>query len=182
MILCFSSCCANDIGSRRKGYAMTTIGMMKMPVDFKYKKIHLMGRPRHEKYSEFWRKHIPMDQTHRAKQFAPFDALDGFDEAIYAKEVLYVEQKRMDEDKLNQKLAILRERRRPVKITYFVPCSDENNDAFEEGRGLYKTVTGTVEKIDEETETLRIGGLSISFDDIRDINFDGETGRNRGTQ
>lgn len=154
---------------------MTTIGMMKMPVDFKYKKIHIMGRPRHEKYSDFWRKHIPMDQTHRAKQFAPFDALDGFDEAIYAKEVLYVAQKKMDEDDLNKKLAALQYRKRPVTITYFVPCSDENNDAFEAGLGTYKSVTGTVWKIDEETETLKIGGQTISFEDIRDI----ETGGSR---
>lgn len=150
---------------------MTTIGMMKMPVDFRYRKIHLMGRPRHEKYSDFWRKHIPMDRTHRAKQFAPFDALDGFDEAIAGKEVLYVEQKRMDEDKMNRALDRLRAYRKAVTIRYFVPCSDVSNDAFEEGRGLYRTVTGTVWKIEEETETLRIGGLLISFDDIIDIVF-----------
>lgn len=52
-----------------------------------------MGRPRHEKYSDFWRKHIPMDPTHRAKQFAPFDALDGFGEAIAEKEMEVYERK-----------------------------------------------------------------------------------------
>lgn len=143
--------------------------MMKMPAGFKYEKVHLMGRPRHEKYSDFWRKHIPMDHTHRAKQFAPFDALDGFDEAIAGKEVLYVDQIKMDEDELNKKLNRLRSYHRAVKIRYFAPCADENNEAFNEGRGRYETVTGTVWKIDPETETLRIGNLTISFEDIRDI-------------
>lgn len=55
--------------------------------------ICMMGRPRHEKYSDFWRKHIPMDPTHRAKQFAPFDALDGFGEAIAEKEMEVYERK-----------------------------------------------------------------------------------------
>ncbi len=148
---------------------MTTIGMMKMPADFKYKKIHQMGRPRHEKYSDFWRKHIPMNQTHRAKQFAPFDALDGFDEAIFAKEIVYVEHRKINEEDLDRKLNRLRSYRDAVKITYFVPCDDENNDAFEESLGTYKTVTGTVRKIDTETETLKIGGLTVSFDDIEKI-------------
>jgi hypothetical protein len=71
---------------------MTPIGMMNMPADFKYEKAHLMGRPRHEKFSDFWRAHIPMDPTHRAKQFAPFDALAGFDDAIARAEVLYAER------------------------------------------------------------------------------------------
>ena len=66
---------------------------MEMPAGFKYEKTHLMGRPRHEKYSDFWRKHIPMDPTHRAKQFAPFDALDGFGEAIAEKEMEVYERK-----------------------------------------------------------------------------------------
>ena len=70
-----------------------TVGTMEMPAGFKYEKTHLMGRPRHEKYSDFWRNHIPMDPAHRAKQFAPFDALDGFGEAIAEKEMEVYERK-----------------------------------------------------------------------------------------
>lgn len=59
-----------------------TIGEMSMPVNFKYRKLFLHGRPKHEKFDDFWRKHPPMGTVHRAKIFAPFDALVGFDEAI----------------------------------------------------------------------------------------------------
>ena len=51
------------------------IGYMPMPASFHYRSLFLQGRPRHEKYDEFWRKHPPMDHVHRAKIFAPFDAL-----------------------------------------------------------------------------------------------------------
>ena len=61
---------------------MGTIGYMPMPISFRYKTLFLMGRPRHEKYDDFWRKHPPMDHVHRAKIFAPFDALAGFDDII----------------------------------------------------------------------------------------------------
>ena len=58
------------------------IGYMPMPASFKYSTLYLHGRPRHQKYDGFWRLHPPMEHRQRAKIFAPFDALDGFDEAI----------------------------------------------------------------------------------------------------
>ncbi len=178
---------------------MTTnraIGAMKMPVGFKYEKVHLLGRPRHQKYSDFWRRHIPMDHTHRAKQFAPFDALDGFDEAIARKEILYVEHNRMDENELNRKLNRLQSYHKAVKIRYFVPCTVEDNEAsdplrrgyeiFSDGvtatsmasdpiRGRYEIASGAVCRINPETETLRINGLTIRFDEINDIEFQQES-------
>ena len=53
------------------------IGTMPMPADFKYKDLYLAGRPKHEKFDEFWCKHPPMDCGKRAKIFKPFAAL-GF--------------------------------------------------------------------------------------------------------
>ena len=45
------------------------IGYMPMPVNFEYRSLFLHGRPKHEKFDDFWRKHPPMDRTHRAKIF-----------------------------------------------------------------------------------------------------------------
>lgn len=147
---------------------MTTVGYMTMPIDFKYKKVHQMGRPRHEKYSDFWREHTPMDHEHRAKIFSPFDALKGYDEAIESKEVQYVERSvPADLDEELQKLKVGKQ----VLISYFVPCTDVNNDAFEEGLGTYETITGTIEKIDPVTETLVVDDIVISFEDIGKINI-----------
>ena len=41
-------------------------------------------------------KHPPMSPSRWAKIFVPFDALDGFDERIKAKEEIYVERKALD--------------------------------------------------------------------------------------
>ena len=60
----------------------TVIGYMPMPADFRYRSVFLHGRPKHEKYDDFWRCHPPMNIVHRAKIFAPFDALAGFSECI----------------------------------------------------------------------------------------------------
>ena len=146
---------------------MRTIGFMTMPVDFKYKKAHHLGRPRHEKYSDFWRRHTPMDRVRRAKLFSPFDALQGFDEEIESQNIRYVN--RIIPADLNQKLQRLQKQPRPVRIRFFTPCTDENSEAFEKGLGLYKTVSGTVRDIDPVTETLRVNETLISFEDIGEI-------------
>ena len=68
---------------------MSTIGVMAMPADFRYREVFLKGKPRHDKYDPFRIRHPRMNRGHRAKIFAPFDALKGFNEAVSAKEVLY---------------------------------------------------------------------------------------------
>ena len=146
---------------------MSTIGFMTMPVDFKYKKAHRLGRPRHEKYSDFWRRHTPMDRVRRAKLFSPFDALRGFDEEIESQNIQYVERSIPADP--NQKLQRLQKQPQAVTIRFFAPCTDETNEAFEKGLGLYKTVSGMVRDIDPVTETLRVNDTLISFEDIREI-------------
>ena len=61
---------------------MSTIGVMAMPANFKYRDVFLKGKPRHERSDRFWLRHPAMDVGHRAKIFAPFDALKGFSDAI----------------------------------------------------------------------------------------------------
>ena len=129
------------------------IGAMQMPAGFKYKEVLRRGRPSHEKWDSFFIKHPPMAPSRWAKIFAPFDALDGFDERIRAKEETYTERKELDEgekEELNRKLCYLhtltmngrlaRQNRPTVAITYFSPCTDIENDWYGCG-GQYKTIT-----------------------------------------
>ena len=107
------------------------IGAMQMPADFKYKEIFLAGRPKHEPYDAFRRKHPEMEPGHRAKIFAPFDALKGFKECIASKQVPYEKKRSLSDEaqaELDRKLAVLRNltwnsrmaaRNRPaVKVRY----------------------------------------------------------------
>lgn len=54
--------------------------------DFRYRNVLLRGRPRHGKYDAFSIRHPSMDPGRRAKIFAPFDALRGFNAALIAKQ------------------------------------------------------------------------------------------------
>jgi hypothetical protein len=157
------------------------IGAMQMPAGFKYKEILRRGRPSHEKWDSFFIKHPPMAPSRWAKIFAPFDALDGFDERIRAKEEAYTERKELDEgekEELNRKLCYLhtltmngrlaRQNRPTVAITYFSPCTDRNSFAYGTG-GLYETVSGICRKIDDVAGTITIGETVIPLDDITDV-------------
>jgi len=55
---------------------------VKMPVNFKYREAYMKGRPQHDRLDPFSIRHPKMDVGRRAKIFAPFDALKGFDEAL----------------------------------------------------------------------------------------------------
>ena len=157
------------------------IGYMPMPVGFPFKDLFLQGRQRHGKFDAFWRKHPPMDPGHRAKIFAPFDALAGFDEAILSKEVLYEpkrllseSEKKMLSDSLNRlhRLTVngkAARRNRPVAgVTYFVPCSDKNSFAYG-SEGTYVTITGIVRKVDPET--IIVDGQPIDLSAISEISM-----------
>ena len=165
---------------------MVTLGAMSMPENFRYRNVFCAGRPRHEKYDSFSLKHPAMDCGHRAKIFAPFDALKGFSEAISAKDVQYVnriEPSDGDQRELNNQLDILHNltwtgtmaRANGVIVTVkrFVPCSDEWNDAFFKRQGQYESVTGIVLNVDDAAETITLQGdvrkVSIPFEDILNI-------------
>ena len=61
---------------------MSSIGVMAMPADFGYRDVFLKGKPQHDQYDSFRIRHPRMSTGHRAKIFAPFDALDGFSALI----------------------------------------------------------------------------------------------------
>ena len=154
---------------------MAAIGYMPMPVDFKYKSVVERGKP------EPSRRHPLMDAGQRAKIFAPFAALRGFDQAILSKDVQYEERRLLSNDErneLNRRLNILhdltfngrtaRENKPVVTVTYYVTCDDRNSEAY--GMlGSYSTVTDIVWNVDTVGKSLRIGKTDIRFRDIRSI-------------
>lgn len=58
------------------------LGRIDIPPDFSYREVLEKGRPCHDRLDPFRIRHPQMDPGRRAKIFAPFDALKGFDEAI----------------------------------------------------------------------------------------------------
>ena len=164
---------------------MSSIGVMAMPEDFRYRDIFLKGKPQHEKFDLFRIRHPSMDTGRRAKIFSPFDALKGFNEAIASKDVIYrdrIELSDEDRSELDRRLQILKgltynghmARENRVKITViYVPCTDENNEAFGL-RGRYHKLTGICWNVDELYGTILVDKKRISFDNILQIgNSDG---------
>lgn len=157
---------------------MSSIGVMAMPADFRYRDVFLKGKPQHDRFDLFRIRHPSMDVRRRAKIFSPFDALKGFNEAIASKDVLYrdrIELCEEDKDELDRRLRILkgltfnghmaRENRVKITVIYYVPCSDEFNEAFNI-RGRYRKVTGICWNVDEIYGTILLDRIRISFDDI----------------
>ena len=62
----------------------------RVDVSFPYIRLLVSGRPERET-DLLLEKHPPMDRGHRAKIFAPFDALDGFSAQIRQKDRLFEE-------------------------------------------------------------------------------------------
>ncbi len=164
---------------------MDTVGLMRMPDDFKYRDVFLRGKPQHKKYDSFSLRHPKMDTGKRAKIFSPFDALRGFSAALIAKDVRYENRlllEEADRDELDRRLRILRELTRgarrarenrvAVSVTYYEPCADEDSDSYEI-RGQYRTVSGVCRGVDSEnTRQIEIGREKISFEDILSIESD----------
>ena len=91
--------------------------------------------------------HKAMNLLDRAAQFAPFSALDGYDDAIKEQSRITIMQKQIseeDQEIINYKLKYLINNKNDEEITivYFVADTKKN------GR-LYKTYTGIVTKIDD---------------------------------
>ena len=160
------------------------IGETDKSIDSEYIQISEKGKPQHTKFDDFYRKHPFMDVGKRAKIFAPFAALRGFDGCILDKEVQYQPKIILDEeitDEIAQQLEVLhrltinsrvaRNNHVVVSVTYFIPCSDKNHEAYGY-YGQYVTVSGVCKKVDDTiTHTITVGGLVISLDDIYKIKY-----------
>ena len=156
---------------------------MDLPEEFKYLEVLRNGKQRHCG-DAFSRCHPKMDYAKRAKIFAPFAALKGFEEEVGSKEVRYEEKREVDEDEryeLNEQLNQLYERtfnghdakQNPVKavIEYYARCEDENSEFYRK-KGRYLTVEGIVEKVDPEQQVIRISGRRIAFSNLYRIETD----------
>ena len=139
------------------------IGQMVMPADFRYKDVFQKGQPVHAPFDAFRLRHPSMDPGRRAKIFAPFDALIGFDDEIASAEVLYESRRELSDDEkeeVDRRLGLLyrltwnsrlaRENAVPVDITYFVPCTDESGLSCG-SRGRYVTLSGICRRIGRHT-------------------------------
>lgn len=101
-----------------------------------------------------------MPRQDRAKQFMPFSALKGLDEALRKKEKLSVERIELSEsmtEEINRKFLLL-ELGKMVTVTYFLD-------------GEYVKLTGLVSVIDNTYRFLKIVNTKIHYDDIVDIEF-----------
>ena len=161
---------------------MYAIGVMPMPAGFKYRDVLLKGKPRHDRYDSFRIRHPEMPPGKRAKLFAPFDALRGFDFAILMKNEIYTDKAGLsleNQGELDRRFRILhnltynsrmaRANHVHVTVTYYEACSDENSEAYG-SQGQYKTVTGICWNVDDEvTKTIQVDGMRIRMEDIREI-------------
>ena len=161
---------------------MYAIGVMPMPAGFRYREVFLKGKPQHERFDNFRIRHPRMDVGKRAKLFAPFDALRGFNFAILMKNELYVDRLLLspeDRMELDRKFHILheltynrrlaRENKVRVKVTCFEPCSDVNSE-FYGTQGQYKTISGICWNVDAEVSgTILVDGQRIRMEDISEI-------------
>ncbi len=173
---------------------MSSIGVMAMPADFRYRDVFLKGKPEHDRFDLFRIRHPSMDVGRRAKIFSPFDAMKGFNEAIASKEVRYHDRIELsDEDKteLDHKLRILkgltfngyiaRENRVKVTVIYYIPCADEHNESFGI-RGRYQKITGICWNVDELYGSILVDKVRIPFDDILRISNTDEYSNGNGHQ
>ena len=155
----------------------------------KYAAIIHTPRPVHRQ-DEFAFRHPPMERRKRAKLFAAFDALAGYDEALAEQEIIYEERELLSEDrlaeldeKLNQLWQAYQESRAHVKYLGESELPDRFDAPvvtvryFEEapgqaGRGQYHTVTGRVVKLDlTHGDMLLEEDRASTCEDIRMLNL-----------
>lgn len=99
-----------------------------------------------------------MPVSDRAKQFMPFSALRGLEEALTAKEHISVPKAELSEERameLDSQMHLL-EKGKIATVIYF-------------HRDEYIKITGMVSRIDETSRILQIVNTKISFQDIFDI-------------
>ena len=166
---------------------MYAIGAMPMPEGFRYRDVFLKGKPRHDRQDAFRIRHPQMDVGKRAKIFAPFDALRGFNFAVLMKNELYTDRAVLspeEREELDQRLSVLqrltqngrmaRENNVQVTVTYYAPCTDPDSEAYGL-QGQYRTITGTCRNVDAElTGTILIDSMRIPMEDIRAVESPGD--------
>lgn len=101
-----------------------------------------------------------MSREERAKQFMPFAALRGYEEALREKEKIIVEKIELSEERKIELDLKLRQVQRNDMIT--VVHFHENE---------YLKVTGMVSRMDIDARILKVVNTKIAFDDLYDLEF-----------
>ena len=99
-----------------------------------------------------------MSRENRAKQFAPFKTLKGFEDEISWQETVYVDRRELTEESL----AELDNKFKRVHKNDIITVIYYN-------KGQYLKVTGMVAKIDVTARVIQIINTKIKLDDIYDI-------------
>ncbi len=154
---------------------------LEVPVDFPYLSAIIQGPPKYD--CDFYLKHPKMEPGKRAKIFAPFDALDGYSDAVRRKDVQYVPRAELSEDEceeLNEALKKLRDltfhhenarrNRVMVSVTFFTPCEDENSFSFGL-RGIYETISGVCWNVDFVGKTMTVAETVVPLDCVKRIEW-----------
>lgn len=99
-----------------------------------------------------------MTREDRAKQFMPFSALKGYEEALKKQELVRVPKKEVAEEhaeQLDRKLRVVRQGDM-VAVTYY-------------DRGEYRRIMGLVSRLNIVIGALTVGDTRIPFEDLYDI-------------
>lgn len=116
----------------------------------------IMNVPYHQS-----KRHLPMNQLDRAFQFAPFGALEGFNDLIKEKTNLYARKKfttSKDEETITKQLKYLQTHPLKVDVNYF---NDES--------GYYEHFKGFLQKIDWKKGRAIFDEVSVVILNIRYI-------------
>ena len=101
---------------------------------------------------------VKMSREERAKQFMPFAALKGYQEALWEKEKIVVEKRELSDERkeeLDRQFVQIR-RNQIVTVIYF--CEGE-----------YLKITGMVSGFDVNSRVIKIVNTKIRFEDIYEI-------------
>ncbi len=150
-------------------------------MDPRYAALLEKQRPVHS-FDAFSFRHPAMPRASRAKIFAPFAALKGFEEAIDAKDVFRFPRRFLSEEeqevlslRLQELFALcpdsraVRERAVTVTVCWFVPDAASAEPDTETGE--YRTLTGCLQRLDPERRSMTVGGVRVPFADILELSF-----------
>ena len=99
-----------------------------------------------------------MSREMRAKQFMPFAALKGYEEALRAKEKIVVDKKELSSERKDELDNIIHVIKKLDMVTVIYYEKTE-----------YLKITGMVSKIDFDSRILQVAGTKIDFDNIFSI-------------
>ena len=102
----------------------------------------------------------PMPPSKRAKQFAPFQALKGLNEAIANKEKVTTPRRELTEESIAEINRVLINLASGSLVTAVYYCDFEQE---------YRQLTGYVKRVDPLCKCLQIGNVSIDFRDLSSL-------------